>query len=216
MSVRYCFFDLDGTLTDSAPGILSGLRYALRRAGARERSDAELMPFIGPPIVDTFASFSEIPPEKTLEYVSIYRSYYAEHGLELTQVYDGIPALLEVLKASGMKIVLATSKPDMLSERLLRIRGLLPYFDFLAAATPDHVREKKEDVIRYALDSLGIVDVSEVLMVGDRKFDVLGASAFGIPCVGVLWGYGSREELLAAGARAVISSPSELLPLLGL
>lgn len=206
---RYIFFDLDGTLTDSAEGITNSVHYALEKFGI-EAERSELFRFIGPPLKDSFMKYYGIPKDDCDLAVSYYREYYSTSGIFENRVYDGIEHLLADLKNCGKKIVLATSKPLEFSEKILKHFGLYNYFDFISAATMDGQICRKDQVIKHALDSLEITDTSEVLMVGDREFDIIGAKQYEIKSVGVLYGFGSLEELHSAGADYIAKLPADI------
>ncbi len=204
-------FDLDGTLTDPALGITNSVAYGLEMWGIVVEDRRELYKFIGPPLLDAFSKeygFSREDSQKTLDR---YREYFRSRGLYENTMYDGIPEMLTELKRRGKKIMLATSKPDEFAKKILLHFGLYEYFDFIGAASMDESRAKKADVIKYVLDECGIEDVSDVLMVGDREHDVLGAAEHGIDTLGILYGYGSREELTAAGAKYIAESVEDIL-----
>lgn len=194
------FFDLDGTLTDSSLGITNSVIYALKKYGIEETDRTKLYPFIGPPLTVSFEKFYGFPKEKCAEAVRYYREYYQDKGLFENRVYDGVLDVLKELKRRGRRLVVATSKPEPFARQIIGHFGLLPYFDYVAGMELDGGRGTKEEVIRYALEICGIRDKSKVLMVGDREHDVIGARGAGIDCLGILYGFGSREELLAAGA----------------
>lgn len=206
---RYIFFDLDGTLTDSAEGITNSVHYALSKFEI-DADKSELYRFIGPPLKDSFMKYYDIPKDDCDLAVSYYREYYSTSGIFENRVYDGIEKLLSDLKSCGKKIILATSKPLEFSVKILKHFGLYDYFDFIAAATMDGSICRKDQVIKHALDSLDISDTSQVLMVGDRKFDILGAKEFDIKSVGVLYGFGSLEELHLAGADYIAKLPADI------
>ncbi len=194
------FFDLDGTLTDSSLGITNSVIYALRKYGIEETDRTKLYPFIGPPLTVSFERYYGFSKEQCIEAVGYYREYYREKGLFENRVYDGLVPVLEELKRRGMTLVVATSKPEPFARKIIEHFGLNSYFDYVAGMEMDGGRGTKEAVIRYALDACRITDKSKVLMVGDREHDVIGAKAAGIDCLGILYGFGSREELLEAGA----------------
>lgn len=208
---KYVFFDLDGTLTDSAKGILNAVKYALKKYGIEEYDKDILRAFIGPPLHDSFVKYYGFDDRKADEAVAFYREYFSEKGLYENEVYEGVEELLNGLKKKGKKLVITTSKPEAFTIRILKYFDLEKYFDFVAGATMDASRSKKADVIAYALTKLGIEDKSKVIMIGDRNHDVLGAKANGIKCIGVLYGYGDKEELILAGAKEVVSEPLALL-----
>jgi len=202
----YIFFDLDGTLTDPGVGITNSVAYALERYGIHVADRRTLYPFIGPPLADSFAHFYGFSPADARAAVDVYREYFADRGIFENELYPGIPALLERLRADGRKLVMATSKPEEFALRIAEHFGIAGYFDCVAGAAMDETRTAKWEVIAYALERLGGPAPAEVLMVGDREHDVQGANRCGIATLGVLYGYGSREELMSAGAVAVVDT----------
>ena len=211
--IRNVLFDLDGTLTDPAEGITNALMHAQRRLGREVSPREDLYVFIGPPLIETFMSewgLSRVEAEQALLY---YREHFSTKGLFENVPYAGIGDCLGSLKAAGLRLFVATSKPEPLSLRILEHFDLLQYFDAVAGSTMDEQRTKKGQVIAYALETYAL-DPTETIMVGDRKHDVLGAKENGLPCIGVLYGYGSREELTAAGAAALAADLTELSALL--
>lgn len=211
MSYKYYFFDLDGTLTDPGIGITNAVMHALDYYGIHVNERSELYPFIGPPLKDSFMNFYDFDEAKAAEAIVHYREYFSTKGLYENEMYEGIPNILGSLKKQGKKLVLATSKPDEFSIRILKHFELFEYFDFIAAATMDEKRTRKAEVIEYAIESLKISDKKEILMIGDRAQDILGAKANGVDSAGVLYGYGDREELEGAGADYIVATPEELL-----
>jgi phosphoglycolate phosphatase len=206
-------FDLDGTLTDPGVGITGGVMRALEHFGIPVPDRRELYKFIGPPLLDSFSRFYGLSEAQSREAVDVYRAYYSRQGLLENEVYPGIPELLARLRERGHRLLLATSKPEKFSVEILEHFGLAAYFDFMACSTFDGSRDNKADVIAYGMAQTGF-DPASAVMVGDRKFDVLGAKTCGLPCVGVLYGYGSREELVSAGAACIAESVAELTQLL--
>lgn len=206
----WIFFDLDGTLTDPGLGITNSVMYALERFGIRTEERSSLYKYIGPPLMDSFREFNGFDEEDCRRAVAAYREYFADRGLFENEVYPGIPALLNRLRAAGKRLCVATSKPEDFALRILRHFELDGYFDFVAGACMDETRTQKWEVIGWGLEQCGITEPGAVLMAGDRKHDVLGAARFGMDCVGILYGYGSAEELTGAGAAALVSSPAEL------
>lgn len=213
MSFKYCLFDLDGTLTDPAIGITNSVMHALEKYDIHVGDRSELYPFIGPPLDYSFKNFYGFTDEQAVQAIKYYREYFSVTGLFENSVYEGIPEMLEELKGKGVKIALATSKPYEFSIKILKHFDLYKYFDFFGAATMDGRISKKEDVISTLLDEMGVQNKDEILMVGDRHHDIDGAKANGLKSAGVLWGYGSAEELEQAGADYVLASSSELLSL---
>jgi len=204
-------FDLDGTLTDPGLGITNSVMYALRKYGMEVPSRQELYSFIGPPLKQSFmrwCGFDEAEGEQAVKY---YREYYRDKGLLENEVYDGIEDMLKALREKGKRLAVATSKPEEFAIRILEHFGLAQYFEVIAGDTLDFKRNTKADVIASALERLGVTDRSGVIMVGDREHDVIGAKAQDLPCIGVLFGYGSQEELEAAGAKHIAQTPADVL-----
>ena len=209
---KYIFFDLDGTLTDPGEGITNSVAYALDKFGIDVPPREELYKFIGPPLKDSFAEYYGMSADECNQALKYYREYYADRGIFENSVYGGIEELLSEIKNRGRKIILATSKPDVFAGKILEHFGLVEYFDFVAGADMAETRVKKDEVIAYALEKCDLRDkTDEILMVGDRKHDVLGAAAFGIDALGVTYGYGSERELIEAGASYLASAPDEIL-----
>ena len=202
-------FDLDGTLTDSGPGITNAVAYALEQLGRPAMTQAERDRFVGPPLHDSFRIFCGMTEEESLEAVRLFRVYYNDRGVYENSVYPGIEDMLEALTAQGKKLAVATSKPEHMAKKVIAHFGLDRWLTQIAGASLDTSRNKKDQVIAYALREFGI-DRQRAVMVGDREHDVFGAAAFGIPTVGVTWGYGSREELEHSGARFVVDGPAAL------
>lgn len=203
-------FDLDGTLTDSAPGILNSVRYACRKLGLEMPSEATLHKFLGPPLIDSFRTLLGLNDADADRALNAFREYFPVTGLFENEVYDGIPALLADLKAAGKTVLLATSKPEEYAKRIMEHFDLAQHCDFICGATLDETRTDKAEVIAYALETAGITDKTSVVMVGDREHDVIGAKKNGLPCIGAVYGYGSAEELTAAGADTLAETVGEL------
>ena len=202
-------FDLDGTLTDPGLGITNSVMYALRKFGVDVPERSQLYPFIGPPLKDSLRSCYGFSDEQCELAVTYYREYFKKKGMFENEVYDGIHDLLTRLKASGRSLIVATSKPEVFAVDILRHFDLYKYFDFVAGATLNDVRNKKADIIRYALESCGIAKSSAV-MIGDRKHDMIGAKENGLDSIGVLYGYGTYDELKTAGATMLAAEPADI------
>ena len=211
MGYRYYLFDLDGTLTDPGIGITNSVMYALDKFGIHVSDRTELFSFIGPPLGESFRrqfGFSEEQARRAVEY---YREYFRPKGIFENVVYEGIPELLQRLRENHVTVALATSKPYEFAVRILEHFDLARYFDFVGGATMDGRISRKTDVIAHLLEEFGNVDKASVLMIGDRAQDIEGARANGLHSAGVLWGYGSAEELRGAGADLLAAEPQELL-----
>ena len=206
----YILFDLDGTLTDPGIGITNSVMYALKKFNIEVPDRSALYKFIGPPLKGSFEEFYHFTPDQSEQAVSFYREYFRKQGMLENMVYDGIPEILDHLKANGKKLIVATSKPEAFTLEILRHFRLYDYFDFIAGATMDDTRNKKADIIRYALESCNITDKSSAIMIGDRKHDIIGAKENGLDSIGVLFGYGDRKELTVAGATFIAASAAEV------
>lgn len=207
---KYILFDLDGTLTASAEGIVNSIQYALEKRGTPEADRSRLEVFVGPPLTDSFQKYYGMTQEEAWECVQSFRERYTDIGWKENRVYDGIPEILQKLRSQGKHLYVATAKPEPQAIKILNYFGLAPYFDFIGGATLDTSRIQKSQVIGYVLDQIGREHLKEMVMVGDRENDVAGAAQNGIPCVGVLYGYGDREELETAGAAAICPSVKNL------
>ncbi|EWM52733.1 HAD hydrolase-like protein [Ruminococcus flavefaciens] len=205
-------FDLDGTLTDSTEGIIKCLVHALERMGYEVPGD--MNKFLGPPLYRSFAEFCGMDSEQVNEAVRIFRERYSAVGLFENRVYDGIPEMLDRLAKGGKRIMVATSKPEVYAVRIFDRFGLSPFFEIVGGANINGTRNDKDEVIEYVLEKAGISDRSKVLMIGDRKQDVLGAHKTGLKCMGILWGFGSLEELTEAGADYIAGTPEEAADML--
>ena len=210
MKYTTVLFDLDGTLVDSGIGVTNGAAYAIKKLGMTPPPRQELFKFIGPPLPCSFRDFCGFDNETTDLAVDYFREYYAEKGILECTMYEGILELMDSLKKKGYKLGLATSKPEIFASQIAEHFGFDCWFDLIAGSTLDGSRVKKHDVIEYALRRFGISEREECVMIGDRLHDIEGAKASGMKSIGVLWGYGSREELEAAGADLICESVNEL------
>lgn len=204
-------FDLDGTLTDSGEGIINCAILALEHFGLPVPSREAMRVFVGPPLHESFIKHG-VPADKAEEAVAVYRSRYIPVGKFENTPYPGIRELLEHLKSEGHKLYVATSKPEQMSVDILEHFDLAKYFDMICGATMDTSRTNKEAVIAYLLEQNGRAD--NMVMVGDTKFDVIGAKAHGIPTIGVSWGYGEVADMLEAGAVGIADTAEDLLEML--
>ena len=207
---KYLLFDLDGTLTDPEEGITKAVQLALAHFGIQVEDRTSLRPFIGPPLWDQFQEYAGLSAEQSDEAVKVFRQYYLEKGVYENREYDGIRQMLGALKCAGYRLYVATSKPETTAGIVMKYFGFTDYFAYVAGADLEGTRVRKADVIRYLLEKEGIVDPGEAVMIGDRKHDVLGAKEVGMDSIGVLYGYGSREELEEAGAGCIAASVEEL------
>ncbi|MDD2417725.1 MAG: HAD family hydrolase [Oscillospiraceae bacterium] len=197
---KYVLLDLDGTLTDPALGITNSVIYSLRKFNIEVEDRKELYSFIGPPLTDSYMKYFGFSEEEALKAIDYYREYYKDKGIYENAVYNGVIDLLKVLKDKGKMLILATSKPEVFAKRILVHFEMEKYFDFVAGSNLDGTRVKKDEVISYALKSCNISDLSDAVMIGDREHDIIGAKKTGLHSIGVLYGYGTKEELENAGA----------------
>ena len=211
MAYKTILFDLDGTLTDSAEGIINCATLALEHFHRPIPPREEMHVFIGPPLHETFLKFG-IPEDRVDEAVAIFRSRYIPIGKFENTPYPGIRELLEQLKLDGYRLLVATSKPEVTAVEILDKFDLSRYFDRICGASMDKSRSSKEAVIAYLLEHYGTKET--MVMVGDTHFDVVGSKAHDIPCIGVSWGYGAVEDMVSAGAIAIADSTEELYRLL--
>jgi phosphoglycolate phosphatase len=204
------YFDLDGTLTDPKPGITRSIQYALRKLDHPTiPTEDELTWCIGPPLRASFAKIlgAEDHADRA---VSLYRERFSDIGLYENAVYDGISEVLTTLSQSGQRLFVATSKPHVFATRIVEHFGLRHHFEHVFGSELDGTRVDKSDLLAYALD-IAAVDPSNTLMIGDRSHDMVGAGNNGMKGIGVLYGYGSRDELIGAGALQVCATPQAIL-----
>ena len=204
------FFDLDGTLTDSADGIINSVIYALKKFGIEETDRKALRSFVGPPLKDSFAERYGFSPEKAEEALLCFRERFTSIGIFENSLYPGIPEVLSALRERGARVILATSKPEVFAKRILDHFDLTQYFDHICGANLDESnRVEKDEVLQYALEKSG-ADPADSYMIGDRRYDMEAGRKLGLSTVGVLYGYGSRGELEAAGADVICETVEQL------
>ena len=208
----YILFDLDGTLTDSKPGIINCIRYALDKHGIAY-TDAILDKMVGPPFRVSMKEFLGLDMPTIEELIIDYRGQYGAGGWRAISVYDGVFDMLKTLKDAGKKLAVATSKPIKFTDIIVEELGLKQYFDYVAGASADASKESKADVINSALANLGVADKSRVLMVGDRLYDIVGAKESGVDVCAVLWGYGDQEEFEKYKADYIVRTPKDVVSL---
>ncbi|QEO09080.1 HAD hydrolase-like protein [Protaetiibacter larvae] len=209
-------FDLDGTIVDSAPGIVSSLAHTLEQLGLPVPTPAELLAWVGPPILDSFRDRAGLDHEESLRALAVYRTHYRAVGILDAAPYPGVVDAIRAIHAAGIALSLATSKPESSATVILEGIGVIDAFDELTGATEDETRSAKADVVAEALRRLTAdgFDVSGAVMVGDRILDIEGARANGLPTIFASWGYGAPAE--AAGAIAVVADAGELRRALGI
>lgn len=210
MAYEHILFDLDGTLTDPALGITNSLIYALKKYNIEVKDRRELYCCIGPPLIGSFEKIWGFDRKKTEQAVGFYREYFAVKGIFENEVYEGIPQLLERLTQSGKKLYLATSKPEEYACQILEHFNLDSYFTFVAGNTLEESRPTKYEVLSFLKEQIPEITAQNSVMVGDTKYDALGAQKAGLDCIGVLYGYGSAEDFADAGVQRTVNSVAEL------
>ena len=214
MRYQYLLFDLDGTITDPKVGITTCVQYALEHFGIHEPDNDKLEPFIGPPLQDSFEQFYHMDAETA---VAKYRERFQTVGLYENEIYDGMADLLKTLKEGGCRLAVASSKPTVFVKKILEHFDVVQYFDVVVGSELDGSRAKKEEVVQEALrqlDPKGQVSSGQMVMIGDRYFDVQGAKAHHLDSIGVAYGYAAEGELQQAGATFVVDTVQQLKELL--
>ena len=210
--MRYAtvLFDLDGTLIDPKVGITTAVQVALARFGIEIDDRDLLLPYIGPPLRESFQRFHGLDDAQAVEAIGYYREHFGPKGVFENDIYPGIPDLLHALHARGSQLIVATSKPTVYAEQIIDHHGLTGYFDLIVGSNLDHTRVAKTEVIAHAISERPGISSGTVVMVGDREHDVIGARNNGVDAIGVSYGYGTPEELHVSGAIAVVHSVEEL------
>jgi phosphoglycolate phosphatase len=204
-------FDLDGTLSNPKEGIIGSIQYALERLGVHSFANDDLLSCIGPPLQESFAQLLQTTQPKTIESaLNYYRERFVERGMFENKLYEGIPLLLQELKALGYRLFIATSKPQVFAKQISQYFELEGYFERIYGSELDGTRGHKADLLTHILQAENLDSLSTV-MIGDRKHDILGAKAHALKTIGVLWGFGSLEELELSGADFLAHSPKDIL-----
>ncbi len=207
-------FDLDGTLTNPREGITKSVQYALRHMGIEEPDLSALEHFIGPPLHDEFMRCYGFDRKKAEQAIAAYRVRFRQVGWQENILFDGVPEMLEKLRSSGKKLAIASSKPAIFVEKILKHFEIAAYFDAVSGASLDGAVSTKVQVVEQALQMLGAPERKRTVLVGDRFYDVEGARQSGIDCIGLTMGFGGREELESAGAMCIVDTFDELLQVL--
>lgn len=214
MEYEYILFDLDGTVSDSGIGITNSVMYALEKYGIETKHRSELYKFIGPPLWESFEKYCGFSKENSQKAVEYFREYYKDKGIFESSIYEGMEDLLKKLKDNGKILILATSKYEEFAKQILEHFNIAKYFSCIAGSNLQGTRVKKGDVIKYALESSNITNFSKTIMIGDREHDIIGAKDSGISSVGVLYGYGDRNELEKAGADFIATTVADISKIL--
>ena len=211
-------FDLDGTLSDPARGLILGFVYCFKKLGMPYESEESLRKYIGPSLYEEWQEDFGFTPDEANNAIEVFREYYNIYGWWDNDLYEGIPEMLSALKRAGKKLVLATSKPLDTAKSILKLFGLTEYFDFVGGAT-SHQNDQKWQVLNWSLSSVGVdlddpEQLAKCVLVGDRKYDAEGAKICGVDSLGVLYGHGTREELEASGFTALAETVSDVVNML--
>lgn len=210
----YILFDLDGTLSESAPGIRKSIELTLQKLSKPVPDLSDYSKFIGPPLADTFSGLCGLSAEDTQKALVIYQDFYKIHGLKANRLYDGIEELLKKLYESDAKIAVCSSKQQKPADNVCNFLGITGYFDAVCGSAPDGSRKEKEEVIPYTVNVLGGKISDKVVMIGDTKFDAKGARLNNVDFIGVNYGYGTYETMTAEGASVFADSAQDLEKLL--
>ena len=211
---KYILFDLDGTLLNTYKGVSNGVRYTLEYYGLPIPEEKEMRKYLGPPLRDSFSRFAGIPDEKLNEAIAKFREYYFDKGTMQYEFFEDLKPSFAKLREMGCKLAVATSKLEKGAFIILEDAGIIDEFDFICGSTQDESRSTKEQVVAHVIEHFGITDKSEVLMVGDRDNDIVGAHKNGIKCCGFLSGFGCLEEMQEYGADYIINYISEIFEIL--
>lgn len=207
-------FDLDGTLSDPAKGLIQGFVYCFKKLGIPYESEESLRKYIGPSLYEEWQQDFGFTPDEANDAIEVFREYYNIYGWWDNTMYDGIPEMLEALRAAGKKIVLATSKPLDTAKKVLELFGLTEYFDFIGGAV-SHQNDQKWQVLNWSLDSIGVnledkSSLERCILVGDRKYDAEGAGICGIDSMGVRYGHATDEELESSGFTIIVDTVEDI------
>ena len=208
---KYYLFDFDGTLCDTTEGIFNSIIYSLDCYGIKEDDVEKLRYFVGPPLFESYKKIYGVSDEDAQWLIDKYRERYRQKAAEESEIYEGIKQMLERLKQDGKKIAIASSKPIYFVEEISRYHDIYKYYDFVSAEDFKNNHSSKRDLINACLDFFGNPDKAEVIMVGDRCYDIDGANAVGLDSAGAVYGFGTEEELTKAGATHILFEPCELL-----
>lgn len=204
-------FDFDGTLADTVRGIKNAVVYALDHYGIKETDYKKLDAFIGPPLFESFKKLYGVSDERADELVAKYRERYKITASVESELYDGVVELLETLKSRGKTVAIASSKPRVFVDGISQYHGIDKYYDYIAAETFANRHSSKKELIAEVLENFGVTDKSKAIMVGDRFYDIEGAVGAGIDSAGAVYGFGTEEELVNAGATHILYSPLDLV-----
>ncbi|MGE7649126.1 HAD family hydrolase [Peribacillus frigoritolerans] len=211
---KVILFDLDGTLSDPKVGITKSVQYALQKMNIVEPDIDKLECFIGPPLQVSFAEYYDFDEKNTQKAIELYRERFKEKGMFENELYSNITLLLKSLKEQQFTLVVATSKPTVFAEQILKYFNIDQYFELIVGSNLDGTRASKTEIIQYILDKYQEHTLSDFIMIGDRKHDIIGANNTGINSIGVTYGYGSFEEVSNSNPTHIVKSVSQLKDIL--
>ncbi|KMJ57245.1 5'-nucleotidase [Bacillus sp. LL01] len=211
---KIILFDLDGTLSDPKEGITKSVQYALEKMAIAEPDTDKLECFIGPPLQVSFAEYYGFDEMKSKSAIDLYRDRFREKGMFENVLYPNISLLLAALKESGYLLVVATSKPTVFAEQIIKYFNIEQYFQLIVGSNLDGTRSSKTEIIQYILDKYTNYKHSDFIMIGDRKHDIIGAKNTGIDSIGVTYGYGSLDEIRDAEPTYIAKSVDQLMDIL--
>lgn len=211
---KYILFDLDGTLIEPKEGITKCVAYALNKFGIKVKNLDDLTVFIGPPLIDSFMKYYNMSLEDAKLAVKFYRERFQVNGILECELYKNVEETLKKLKKENKILLIATSKPEDFTNSILKRLDIYKYFDLIVGATLDGSRGEKSGVIKYALDQINIIDLSEVIMVGDRMFDIFGAKKNNIDSIGVSYGYAIDNELFESNPTFIVNDIADIIDII--
>lgn len=208
--MKYIFMDLDGTITNPKIGITKSIQYSLASVGIKEDNLDNLTRHIGPPLIDTFRAYYGFDENKTKLAVMKFKERFEDIGWCENEVYEGMEDMLKAFQLAGKTLIVATSKPEYMAKKILDHFNLSQYFTDICGSERDGSRSKKHEVIQYAIDKNAIKNKEDIIMVGDRSYDILGAKRVGIQSIGVLYGFGCLTEFEDANADYIVQTVTKL------
>ena len=214
MKKQYIFFYFDGTLVDTSEGIFYSLAYALECMGEPAMSNQDMRKFIGPPLEWSFATYNNMSKQDAAKATEHFRKVYKIDGVNMHKVYDGVIETLKELKSRGKKLIIATSKPEPLAVKIMKDNGFYDCFDVISGATFDGVRSTKEQVLNYAINLAKPESLCDCVLVGDSKSDAVGANVVGMDFIGVLYGFGTTNDLQIDNTKALVEKFTDLLKII--